>query len=171
VFYAGWAYDHCKKTFAPPNGTGWLGVWDVDEFVYPCRRPSAKLSRNAIWDAYVSSTNASAHGHALQCSLFGQNHNDTTQGKDTLVLLNNIRRATDGLTEPAGGPKLWEAVSPGCDKCGGCCQIRSGKAIYDISKVGHTSHLARLHVKHRCFVYLAYLSSIWQYTCHRCCCT
>ncbi|WIA34962.1 hypothetical protein OEZ86_013243 [Tetradesmus obliquus] len=134
-----WAFNHCKATHAPPNGTGWLGIWDVDEFVFPCMRPSPQLQgRNLIWDAYNASTKAGADGHALHCSLFGQNHNDTPQGNDTLVLVNNIRRAPDSRSEPAAAPKAWEAVAEGCNKCG-CCQVTSRKTIYNLNTVGKRS--------------------------------
>jgi hypothetical protein len=98
-------------------------------------RPGVQLQgKNILWDAYRSSTKAGADAHALRCSLFGQNHDDKPQGNDTLVLLNNIRRAVDGLTEPVAAPKAWEAVAPGCNQCG-CCQIESRKTIYNISRV------------------------------------
>jgi hypothetical protein len=132
---ADWAFNHCKSTHAPANGTGWFGIWDVDEFVYPCMRPGRQLQgRNLIWEAYNASTKAGADGHALHCSLFGQNHNDTAQGNDTLVLVNNIRRAPDSRSEPAAAPKAWEAVAEGCNKCG-CCQVTSRKTIYNVKTV------------------------------------
>jgi hypothetical protein len=98
-------------------------------------RPGVQLQgKNILWDAYRSSTKAGADAHALRCSLFGQNHDDKPQGNDTLVLLNNIRRAADGLTEPVAAPKAWEAASAGCSQCG-CCNTEARKTIYDISRV------------------------------------
>jgi hypothetical protein len=130
------AFNHCKQHHAPSNASGWLGIWDVDEFVFPCMRPSVRLQdSNILWNAYTASTKAGADGHELRCSLFGQNLKDAPQGDGELVLLNNIRRAPDGLTEPVAAPKAWEAVEDGCNKCGGCCQTNGRKTMYNISRV------------------------------------
>ncbi|WIA35986.1 hypothetical protein OEZ86_004363 [Tetradesmus obliquus] len=130
-----WSFNHCKTTYAPSNGTGWFGIWDIDEFVYPCVRQSLKLQGgNVLWNAYAASTKAGADGHALHCSIFGPNHKDVPQGNDTLVLANNIMRAPHPGTEPAAAAKAWEAVAEGCNKCG-CCNNDYRKTIYDLSKV------------------------------------
>lgn len=130
----GWAYDHCKKHYANGSFTGWFGIWDVDEFVYPCRRPAQKLEGNILWDAWMKSTKAGAHGHQMRCTLFGVNYEDKPQPPGQLVLTNNIRRAPDPITEGIAAGKSWEAVKAGCDKCG-CCQVHGTKTIYNISAV------------------------------------
>jgi hypothetical protein len=111
-------------------------------------RPGVQLQdRNLLWEVYKASTMAGADGHALHCSLFGQNLNDTPQGNDTLVLVNNIRRAPDHHLEPAAAPKAWEAVQEGCNKCG-CCQVTSRKTIYAFDRVRAASKHQNYHVVH-----------------------
>lgn len=134
-----WAFNHCKTNYAPPNATGWFGIWDVDEFVFPCKRPAVNLDSNILWDAWKDSTKDDASGHQLRCSLFGVNFHDQPQPPNQLVLTNNIRRAPDSAYEPMVSSLGWAAVHEGCDKCG-CCQAQGVKTVYNISKV-HNLHL------------------------------
>jgi hypothetical protein len=84
---AEWAFSHCKQHYAPSNAAGWLGIWDVDEFVFPCMRPSTPQrlqDSNLLWSAYAASTKAGADGHESRCSLFGQNLNNNNNNNQSL---------------------------------------------------------------------------------------
>lgn len=142
-----WSFEHCKKHYANEGFVGWFGIWDVDEFVFPCRRPAMKLQGNPLWDAWTNTTKPGSDGHLLRCTLFGVNSQDKQQPPGQLVLINNVRRAPDPVTEALAAARTWEAVKEGCDKCG-CCQVSGAKTIYNISKVvnlslsTHTAHNA-----------------------------
>lgn len=134
-----WAADHCKHHYTSENTTGWFGFWDVDEFVFPCRRSHAFLPSNYIWDAYNASTDSDADGHEMRCSIFGLNNADVPQPVGQSVLLNHVLRAPDTNAESAAAAHVLQATRDACGQCGyHCCEAVGIKTIFRASKVRHT---------------------------------
>lgn len=82
-----WSHIHCAKTYG--GGKGWLGVFDVDEYMFPCRRDIS----SSLWDAFNKRLNGTqAHAARVECLKFGFADSNQPLGPGTVQLAAHSRR-------------------------------------------------------------------------------
>lgn len=122
---------HCSKHYGPLGA--WLATLDVDEFIFPCQRPSSggkkevTLGRSLEHAVETNLKNSSSEAIRLECFKFGINDADKPIEEGELVIQKHVRRAPYPHIEP-GSYSLIFANASKCTRTT-CASLGSEKYL------------------------------------------
>lgn len=118
---------HCAPTYGG-KGRGWLAVFDVDEFIFPCRNTGADLY-SAFQQRLKDNSTVAVR---LECVKFGFNDLNRTLHEGELLTEWSTRRAPYPTLEPDVTAWAWQNLTECAAQPLACRNVGSYKTVYKL---------------------------------------